>query len=132
MPNVAVVAFYAGLYALIVFALALLVVRQRGKTSTDLGHGGHSALEQATRAHGNATEYVPIILLLILILALGGLGTLWLHILGIGLTVGRLFHAWGLSTKRGRSPGRAVGISLTWLAMLLAIIWALRLGVAAL
>ena len=126
MP-VAIVAFYAGLNALIVLALAALVVRQRFGTDTMFGAGG-PVMQQAIRAHGNAAEYVPIILLLLLLLALLGLSSLWLHLGGIALTLGRLLHAWGLLTNPGASFGRFAGTLLTWLAMIAALALCLVLG----
>ena len=120
--SVAIVMFYAGLNALIALVLALRVVRLRSTTKTDLGTGGHPALERAIRAHGNFIEYVPLILVLLLLLELSGLGAIWLHVMGIALTLGRILHAWGLSTNPGESFGRLSGIFLTWLTLLAALI----------
>ncbi|HEX7970029.1 MAG TPA: MAPEG family protein [Stellaceae bacterium] len=131
-PSVAIVTFYAGLNAVIAFVLAALVIRQRQKTRTVFGTGGHLPLEQAIRAHGNFVEYVPLILLLMLLLELGGLGALWLHLMGVALTLGRLLHAWGLSTTHRGSFGRSAGIALTWLAMLAAIVLCIVRGAVAL
>jgi len=131
MP-VAVVALYAGLNALVGFALAHNVMRVRRKTRTGLGAGGHTELEQAIRAHGNFVEYVPLILLLMLLLALGGVSALWLHGLGVTLTLARILHAWGLLSSPGRSFGRAAGATLTSLVLLIALIRCLALGVTAL
>ncbi len=130
MP-VAIVTFYAGLNGLLALGLAINVVRMRAKTRTDLGHGGHRVLEQAQRAHGNLIEYVPIILLLLLLLAMTGLAAAWLHALGIALTAGRLLHAWGLLTSPGTSVGRLFGTTLTWLTLLAAGILAVIQGLAA-
>jgi uncharacterized protein len=130
--SVAVVALYAALNALIALVLAFNVVRLRGKTRTDLGTGGHPELERAIRAHGNLIENVPLILILLLILALGGTGRLYLHALGGALTIGRMLHAWGLLTASGASFGRGAGIGLTWLVLLVEIILALMQGLAAL
>jgi uncharacterized membrane protein YecN with MAPEG domain len=130
--QIAVVAFYAGLNALIGLVLALNVVRLRLKTRTNLGSGGNATLEQAIRAHGNFTEYAPFILLLMLIAAMGGESLYWLHGMGIALTVARLLHPWGLLGNPGTSVGRFSGINLTWLTMIVALIRCLMLGVAAL
>jgi uncharacterized membrane protein YecN with MAPEG domain len=132
MTSVAIVTFYAGLNALIALVLVFLVERQRLKTRTMLGAGGHPALEQAIRAHGNFVEYVPLILLLLLLLELGGLRPRWLHVLGIVLTLARILHAWGLSTNPGRSFGRAAGAGLTWLTLLAALVLCIVRGAAAL
>jgi uncharacterized protein len=120
--SVAVVTFYAGILGLICLVLAVLVVRQRGKTKTGLGTGGHLALEQAIRVHANFVEYVPLILILLLLLELSGLAPVWLHAMGIALVVGRVLHAWGLSGNPNESFGRAAGITLTWLTLLVALV----------
>jgi len=130
MP-VAIVAFYAGLNALIALTLAVLVVRQRRRTKTALGAGDNPAMQQAIRAHGNLIEYAPLILLLLLLLALIGLGTPWLHGLGVALTLGRVLHAWGLTTDPGQSFGRAAGIALTWATLAVALALCVVLGAKA-
>jgi uncharacterized membrane protein YecN with MAPEG domain len=130
--SVAVVTFYAGINGLIALVLAVLVVRQRGRTKTGLGTGGHLALEQAIRVHGNFVEYVPLILILLLLLELGGLAPLWLHLMGITITLGRILHAWGLSTSPGESFGRAAGTTLTWLTLLAAFTLCIVRGAMAL
>ena len=129
--SVSIVMFYAGLNALIALVLALLVTRQRGITKTSLGTGGHPALERAVRAHGNFIESVPLILLLLLLLELAGMSALWLHTMGVALTLGRILHGWGLSAN-SESFGRAAGIVLTWLVLLAALILCIARGGAAL
>jgi uncharacterized protein len=129
---IAVVTFYAGLNALIGFALALLVVRQRSRAKTLVGSGGNPTLELAIRAHGNFSEYVPLILVLLLLLAASGLGLVWLHVMGVALTLGRLLHGWGLSRSARENFGRAAGAALTWLVMLAALVLCLWHGAAAL
>ena len=130
--SVAIVTFYAGILGLVALVLAALVVRQRGKTKTGLGTGGHLALEQAIRVHANFVEYVPLILILLLLLELGGLAPLWLHLMGIALVLGRVLHAWGLSTSAGESFGRAAGTALTWGTLLVALVLCIIRGALAL
>jgi uncharacterized protein len=127
-----IVTFYAGLNGLIALVLAVLVVRLRVKTKTDLGTGGHPALEQAIRAHGNFIEYVPLILLLLLLLELCETRRIVLHGLGAALTLGRILHAWGLHTTPGESAGRLAGITLTWATLAIAAVLAIVRGLAAL
>jgi uncharacterized membrane protein YecN with MAPEG domain len=126
--SVAIVTFYAGLNALIALVLVGLVFRQRQKTRTIFGTGGHLSLEQAIRAHGNFVEYVPLILILLLLLELGGLGATWLHAMGIALTVARVLHAWGLSTTHRASFGRFTGTLLTIATLLAALILCILRG----
>jgi uncharacterized membrane protein YecN with MAPEG domain len=127
-----IVSLYAGINGLIALALAVRVVRQRSKTGTSLGSGGHAALEQAIRVHGNFIEYVPLVLILLALLELDGTPALRLHVLGAALTLGRILHAWGLSSKPGLSFGRSAGIALTWATLLAAAISTLLAGLRAL
>jgi len=131
LPAVAVVMFYTGLNALLALVLALLVSRQRVHSKTAMGAGGNPPLERAIRAHGNLVEYAPLVLLMLFLLALSGLGLPWLHVLGIAFTAGRLLHAWGLSSSSRGSIGRATGIFLTWVTMLVAVILCILRGAAA-
>src|SRR5579863_7623714 len=127
MP-VSIALFYAGLNGLIAVALAFLVVRQRQRTRTTFGSGGNPALERAIRAHANFIEYVPLILILLLLLELCGTPAWRLHAMGAALTIGRLLHAWGLSRSSDLSFGRAVGITLTWIVLFAASISAVISG----
>jgi uncharacterized protein len=127
MP-VSITLFYAGLNGLIAVGLAFLVVRQRRKTRIGIGAGNNPALERAIRAHANFIEYVPLILILLLLLELCGTPAWRLHAMGAALTVGRLLHAWGLSHSSGVSFGRGVGITLTWIVLLAASISAVISG----
>lgn len=123
-----ITALYAGLNALIALALAVLVVRQRLRHEVGIGDGGHPALAQAQRAHANNAEYVPIVLILLGVLEANGAPAALLEGLGTALTLGRLAHGWGLSRAAGRSPGRAVGMVLTWGAMGIAAALAVAVG----
>jgi uncharacterized membrane protein YecN with MAPEG domain len=83
-----------------------------------LGVGAEGVIEQPVRVHANFAENAPVFLVLMLLAELAGLETLWLHVAGAGFIVSRLLHAVGLSTNRGRSPGRFVGSLGTWVAVL--------------
>lgn len=113
-----IVALYAGINAAILLLLSLWVVRARRAHKVAIGDGGNPALLRAQRAHGNAAEYIPIIL--VLMLALAGLKApaLLLHALGLALTFGRLLHGIGLNQNSGLSVGRSLGMVLTWAALL--------------
>lgn len=130
MPEISVkiTAFYAGLNALVMLTLALMVVRARRKAGVGLGHddpSGNTLLRQAGRAHANNVEYVPMALILIGILEVAQMPALFLHILGGMLTVGRIAHGWGMSTSGERTPGRSAGTALTWLTFVLGALAAL-------
>ncbi|HEX7594780.1 MAG TPA: MAPEG family protein [Gemmatimonadaceae bacterium] len=117
-----ITALYAGLLGILMLILAFRVVAVRRVTSIGLGDGGDALLLSRIRIHGNAAEYVPLALILMLILELNGGSARWLHILGIALLVGRLAHVQGLSQSTGTSAGRFVGNVLTWSVIMAAAI----------
>ena len=106
---VPITALYAGLLALLLVLLALRVVRLRWKFRVGLGDGGEKAMIRAIRIHGNATEHVPIALLLLLVAELNHAGPTFLHACGAVLVAARVLHALGLGKSAGASWQRAAG-----------------------
>ena len=106
---VPITALYAGVLALLLVVLALRVVRLRWKFRVGLGDGGEKAMIRAIRIHGNATEHVPIALLLLLMAELNHAGPTLLHACGAVLVVARVLHAVGLGKSAGASWQRATG-----------------------
>ena len=104
---------YAGVLALLLFVLSLRVVALRGHGAS-LGDGGNPMLLRRIRAHGNFTEYVPFILLMMGILELSHFSTYLLHALGITLVVARLLHGYALSFTDKFKFGRFWGTALTF------------------
>lgn len=117
-----IVALYGALNGLILLALALLVVRARRQHKVLLGDGGNVYLLQAQRAHGNAAEYIPIVLVLMVMLAGMRASAIVLHAIGIMLTLGRVLHAVGLHRTAKLSVGRGLGMVLTWAALATAVV----------
>ena len=103
---------FAGICALIHFALTGLVIMRRVQARVDLLDGGDVILLRRIRAHGNFSETAPMALLLLALLELHGLSPTWLWGLGVGLVVGRVLHAWSLLTNNARWNRRG-GIALT-------------------
>lgn len=93
---VPVTALYGALAALLTLALGLNVSRLRGKFNVFRGDGGHAELQGAIRAHGNAVEHLPMLVILLLIAELCGGNSTVLHIFGGALIVARVLHAVGL------------------------------------
>jgi len=118
LHSMSVTLLYAGLNALILLTLAILTVRARVQTRTDIGTGDNVSMTKAVRAHGNAAEYMPLALIMIGTLEVAGAGRPLLHGLGMALTAARLLHAQGIYATLGTSPGRLVGTLLTWLVYL--------------
>ena len=112
--SLAVTPYYVAFNAALLLLLAVGVVRQRIKAKVSFGDGGVPALQRAIRVHGNAVEYVPITLILLVCLELAGTAPAWLHALGVAISGARLLHAYGLGQSSGRSFGRYWGIVATW------------------
>jgi drug/metabolite transporter (DMT)-like permease len=66
-----VTALYAGLLGLLVLILSYRVSRLRLTYRVGTGDGGHDDLGRAIRVQGNAMEYVPLGLVLLLLAAIG-------------------------------------------------------------
>ncbi len=114
MSTVPVTALYGAMIAIFYVLLSFNVSRQRGGSSAH--ENLPEPLRRANRAHGNAAEYIPLGVVLLLTLELSQGSSLWLHIFGGTLLVGRVLHAAGMILKV--PPAQASGILLTWLTML--------------
>ena len=109
-----ITALYAGICGLLLVLFAVRVSFTRGQQKVDLGDGGKDPMLRAIRVHGNAAEYVPITLLLMLLLEMQNSYHWFLHAAGITLVVSRLLHAQGLMRSAKLTPGRLVGTGLGW------------------
>jgi uncharacterized membrane protein YecN with MAPEG domain len=109
-----ITALYTGILAILIVVLASRVVAVRRSAAVSFGDGGSELLIRRIRVHGNATENIPIGLLIMLVLELNGASAALLHGLGISLTVGRIAHAQGLSGSAGTSVGRFLGTVVSW------------------
>jgi uncharacterized membrane protein YecN with MAPEG domain len=121
---------FVALHALLLIGLSLSVVLQRRRARVGIGDGGDPLLARRIRVQANFIEYVPMALLLLALLELGGLGQAWVWVFGSVLLLGRVLHAVGLSGSAGISKGRFHGTLLTWIgvvAMALTAAW-LALG----
>ncbi len=108
---------YAGLLALLYFALSYRVVQMRGHGQPSLGDGGDLALLRRIRGHANFAEYVPLILLMIGLLELGRFSVYLLHALGATLLVARMLHGYAMSYTASFTFGRFWGTALTFLLL---------------
>ncbi len=90
-------ALYAVLSALLLMKFSFDVVRLRMQYRVAYGDG-FNELQSAIRIHGNAVEYIPIAIVLILFMEMNGAETRMVHICGIVLLAGRLMHYYGFIT----------------------------------
>jgi uncharacterized protein len=113
-----ITAFYAALLALFFFYLTALVIHGRFTKKIALGDNDDKHFRQLVRAHGNFAEYAPIILLLLLIAEINGTQSLFLHLAGLSLLLGRILHSLGLRRHAGSSWQRMSGMILTFYALI--------------
>ncbi len=120
-----ITALYAGILALLIVALGINVTVHRVKLGVSLGDGDNPQMRRMIRIHGNAVEYLPLALLLMLLYELTGGAHIMLHIAGIALVAGRLLQSWGMWSTELPGLGRRAGQTLTWLTI--AVLAALNL-----
>ncbi len=111
--------FYAGLMGLMMMVLILRVALRRRKYKVGLGDGGIADLGQAIRVHGNFSEMVPMMLIVLGLLEINQIPPLYLHIFGALLVLTRLLHAHGITSSPNLSFGRKTGIILSLFLLLL-------------
>lgn len=102
---------YAAMLALLIVWLSLRVIKLRREKKVRLGDGGEPELQAAIRAQGNATEYIPISLILLVLLELSEAHVALVHFGGIAVLVGRILHARGLLIESLRY--RILGMQIT-------------------
>lgn len=112
-----ITALYASLCALLLIGLAVRVVLLRFREKVSLGHGDSKKLHLAMRVHANATENLPIALILLFLLEVNGMGPGSIHALGLTLLVARLSHGVGMSLSH-HNPARGFGAAATWLLII--------------
>lgn len=113
-----ITALYASLLALLLLALIVPIIKGRRGLKVGIGDGGHRSLQQAVRAHGNATEFIPIFLILLFLFEINGGGKMFLHIAGVGFVLVRISHAIGLHKSIGVTVWRMIGVLGTLLIMI--------------
>lgn len=117
---------YGGLLALFTTALGMNVTRLRATLTTFVGTDAPpKRLQVAIRAHGNAAEWAPLGIVLLVLLELGGVSAVALHWLGGGLLLGRVAH--GVGFLAGPKGLAAVGATIVYLVMTVLSGWVLAL-----
>ena len=118
-------AIYASLLAIWLVFLSFRVIALRGSPVFAFLHintDDEEMLQRAIRAHGNLTEYAPMMLILMYLLEQSNTDTSVLHALGLAFLVGRLMHGICFGFMRSSMPLRIGGTVLTLTPLLVAAI----------
>lgn len=110
---------YAAPLAVLFLLLWILTTKARAQANLSIGHADGSELHEWVRRHGNFTEWVPMVLILMALSELNGLGPVWLHAAGLLLLAGRILHPIGLHADRAVTIGRVVGNSGPFVAVVI-------------
>ncbi|MEM1366697.1 MAG: MAPEG family protein [Cyanobacteria bacterium P01_H01_bin.15] len=113
-----IVPTYAALLGIIFVTLSIRIILLRQSLKILLGDKGNPRLLRAMRVHSNFAEYVPLCLILLGFAELQGTSPLVLNLLGLGLLIGRMLHAYGVSQAPENTRFRVAGMALTFICIL--------------
>lgn len=94
-----VTGLYAGILAVIYIVLSFNVILRRVKNRMPYGDHGNDQIMHAVRIHGNFAEYVPFVLILMMLYEMQAGSMYILHAFGIALIIARLLHMIGLHSN---------------------------------
>ena len=109
-----IVSLYASVLALLFVVLSIRTLRLRRRLRIPIGDGRNPVMLRAMRVHSNFAEYVPLSLLLIYFVEVGGANAWLVHALGFCLLAGRASHAFGVSQVNENYAFRMVGMRMTF------------------
>ena len=112
--SISITPINTALIAFLFVGLSVRTLRLRHRFKVAVGTGNERELERAMRAHANCAEYVPIALLLVFFLEATTDLVVWIHVLGAGLLIGRVVHAYGISQVRENFAFRIFGMACTF------------------
>jgi uncharacterized membrane protein YecN with MAPEG domain len=121
---VPITSVFTAIFGILLVVLSLRVGVLRNREGIWFLDGGNEELMRRIRAQGNFIEYVPIALLSIALVELGGGGGGLVWSLGAGLLAARLAHAIGVSMT-ATSAARSAGTLGTFAVMLVSAGWLL-------
>ncbi len=109
---------YALAAAIIYMVLWMRVTAKRSAAGQSIGDGGDVDLLLRVRQHGNCAEWVSFVLILMILAEGMGAPSLYLHISGALLLLGRIAHPFGLKKDNAGHALRYVGNGSNMLATL--------------
>lgn len=113
-------ALYVVLGALFLIKFSFDVIRLRRLYHVSTGDGGFFELQTAIRIHGNAAEYIPVAMLMMVMMEMNGAEIWMLHLVGIVFFLGRSLHFYGMNSST--LLWRKNGMILTIIALVVMIV----------
>lgn len=108
-----IVFIYAGILGLILFKLSIDTIAQRRKHQISLGVGENAEINNIVSAHANFVAYAPILILLLAAVEYSNIfPSIIIHLLGVIITAGRIFHFYAFKGKMSFGP-RKIGMHMT-------------------
>ncbi|EIE27624.1 hypothetical protein COCSUDRAFT_52224 [Coccomyxa subellipsoidea C-169] len=115
-----VTSLYGSLTGILYIALTFGVVFKRRELKIPYGDGGQRMLVKRISAHNNASQYIPLSLILLALIEAGGFAhTAWMHGLGLALLIGRSSHAYAIALDGTPHKFRLYGMLATLNGILL-------------
>lgn len=108
---------YIGILTLMMMVFGVRVSALRNKFKVSLGTGDQPELQRAVRVFGNMAEWIPMILITLVVSEMLGAPQWLIHVVGIALIVGRLATLPGIRPDQ-TNAARAVAAMLTLLSAL--------------
>jgi uncharacterized membrane protein YecN with MAPEG domain len=118
---------YGGISALIVVVLGINVSRLRIMTKTHVSKPPPKELIRPIRAHANAAEWTPLLLILLGMLEMSHVASRPLHIFGGTIVGARLLHAFGVL---GRNRSHIVAATFNYTLVTTMAIMAIKIHFA--
>jgi hypothetical protein len=123
----AITTTYALPLIVIWFALWIGVTSTRAGYNASIGDAGRADLLLKIRRHGNFIEWVPFVLVLMILAEAQRASPLFLHAAGALLLIGRIAHPFGLKIDNASHPLRYVGNGTNILAVAVLAIALIRI-----
>ncbi|WP_070968959.1 MAPEG family protein [Vibrio sonorensis] len=114
-----VTALYAVVLAGLLLFLAIQVIFQRRKAKVKYSDGGVEALAIARSAHGNAVDYIPIVLILMALVEYNGAPLWFVHLIGGLFVISRVMHARAILNERLSYRVKSMKLTFTCLVTLM-------------
>jgi uncharacterized protein len=124
-------AIYTSILALMFVGLSIRTLSMRRRLRIAIGDAGNPEMLRAMRVHSNFSEYVPLGLLLMILVAGSGADPMLVHFLGLTLLAGRISHAYGVSQSRENYRFRVSGMALTFASLITSSLYLLLSQVSA-